>query len=822
MLRIVADDRLLQTTRLASALCFKNLVRRRWADEDGNYLLPEDEVVNIKKELIGLMISVPTTIQSQLGEAISVIADSDFYERWDTLVDDLASRLTRDDAKVNNGVLQVAHSIFRRWRPLFRTDALATEINHVLSKFSQPFLLLLQNTDANIDANSSNTAVLKEHFATLDLIFKLLYDLSCQDLPPAFEDNLQAISSVLQKYLAYDNATLRTDDEDEAGPLEFSKAGIFAVLTLWIQKYNDPDAFEPLAGSFVSTSWTMLTSIGLEPKYDILVSKALQFLTAVVRVGEHAQNFNNAGVLGQVVEKVIIPNLTLRDTDVELFEDEPIEYIRRDLEGSDSDTRRRAATDFLRSLQEKFEQLVTDVVSQYVTHFISAYAKNRRENWKSKDLAVYLFSSIAAKGAPTAAHGIRATNTSVSILNFFQDNIASDLVSADTEAVLKVDAIKYLYLFRSQMNKQQWLEAFPLLVQHLASQNYVVYTYAAIALERILSLTGEDNQPVISKSDVVSLSRDLLQHLFKLIQENASPEKLQENEFLMKCVMRVLIVIRDDLSPISDMVLTNLIEITRVIGRNPSNPRFYYYHFEAMGALIRFTAPSAPEKMERTLYVPFAEILQNDVQEFIPYVFQLFAALLEANPLGPLSEYYRSLIPPILTPMLWESKGSVPALVRLLSSMVSRGATDMATSNQLEPVLGIFQKLVSSKANESHAFDLLECVVSSFAPTVLEPYWAPIIQIMLTRLDKSRTENFSLRFVRFYHFVSALDDKGLGPDFFINAIEQVQQGYVRQAQPQKETCANLVAFPVSSFPSTSKSSFPALKIFLVPTTARQR
>ena len=56
-------------------------------DEDGNYKLPADEVSTIKQELIGLMISVPPSIQTQLGEAISVIADSDFWERWDTLVD---------------------------------------------------------------------------------------------------------------------------------------------------------------------------------------------------------------------------------------------------------------------------------------------------------------------------------------------------------------------------------------------------------------------------------------------------------------------------------------------------------------------------------------------------------------------------------------------------------------------------------------------------------------------------------------------------------------------------------------------------------------
>lgn len=33
------------------------------------------------------MVSVPPNIQYQLGDAIGVIADSDFWERWDTLVD---------------------------------------------------------------------------------------------------------------------------------------------------------------------------------------------------------------------------------------------------------------------------------------------------------------------------------------------------------------------------------------------------------------------------------------------------------------------------------------------------------------------------------------------------------------------------------------------------------------------------------------------------------------------------------------------------------------------------------------------------------------
>lgn len=107
LLQIVASDEFSGTARLASALYFKNYVKRNWTvsttprwvfssssdeannsqDEDGNHRLPQNEVAAIKQELIGLMISVPSSIQYQLGDAIGVIADSDFWRNWDTLVD---------------------------------------------------------------------------------------------------------------------------------------------------------------------------------------------------------------------------------------------------------------------------------------------------------------------------------------------------------------------------------------------------------------------------------------------------------------------------------------------------------------------------------------------------------------------------------------------------------------------------------------------------------------------------------------------------------------------------------------------------------------
>ena len=545
-------------------------------------------------------------------------------------------------------------------------------------------------------------------------MIKLLYDLSCHDLPPMFEENISGIASLLLKYLTYDNQLLHTDDDTEAGQLEFARAGIFEALTLYVQKYMD--VFQPQVGQFVESSWSFLTTIGQETKYDILVSKALQFLTSVASMPEHASVFQAEGTLSQIIEKVILPNVSLRESDEELFEDEPIEFIRRDLEGSDSETRRRAATDFLRRLAEKFEESVTKVVLQYTEHYLAEYAKDP-SNWKAKDTATYLYSAIAAKGTATASHGVTATNPLISITDFFQKHLAADLVSQDgAHPILKVDAIKYLYLFRSIITKEQWQEVLPLLVNHLASENYVVYTYAAIAVERALYLTDAQGQPIIAPAGITPLAKDLLEHIFQLIQKDPAPQKVQENEFLMKCVMRVLIVIRDGVVSFTDNILQHLTNITQIISSNPSNPRFYYFHFEAMGAFIRFAAPANPDKLEQSLYTPFAAVLQGDVQEFMPYIFQLFAALLEANPSATLPSYYQNLIAPILMPVMWESKGNIPALVRLLSSIIPRGSQYILENNQIMPILGIFQKLLSTKANESHGFDLLESVVASFPP----------------------------------------------------------------------------------------------------------
>ena len=151
-----------------------------------------------------------------------------------------------------------------------------------------------------------------------------------------------------------------------------------------------------------------------------------------------------------ICQNVIVPNMMFRDADEELFEDNPEEYIRKDIEGSDIDTRRRSACDLVRGLCKFYEKTVTNIFSAYVNQLLSQYTSNPQKNWKAKDACIYIVTSLATKKS-TAKHGTTETNQLVDLVDFYKSQIATDLSSTniDEYPVLKADAIKYIITFRS-------------------------------------------------------------------------------------------------------------------------------------------------------------------------------------------------------------------------------------------------------------------------------------------------------------------------------------------------------------------------------------
>ena len=117
----------------------------------------------VRQLIVGLMLKTPERIQVQLSEAIGIIGREDFPDKWPELLavrylllsvclfnfvclatQEMIEKFSSADFHIINGVLKTGHSLFKRYRHEFKSDALWTEIKFVLDVFAAPMTDLLQ------------------------------------------------------------------------------------------------------------------------------------------------------------------------------------------------------------------------------------------------------------------------------------------------------------------------------------------------------------------------------------------------------------------------------------------------------------------------------------------------------------------------------------------------------------------------------------------------------------------------------------------------------------------------------------------------------
>ena len=778
LMRLLASEGSDAAVRQGAAVTFKNLVKNNWVEKEADvvgapapYSVAAGEKEQVRAMLVGLMLGAPRLVQAQLSEALSIVSAADFPDRWPGLLPELIQRMGTPGARDFNavvGVLTTANTIFKRYRQAYKSDELYKELKYVLDTFAGPLLVLLKEASAAIDSNAGNLELLVNLFKCLRLICRVFYSLNSQELPEVFEDNMDAWMGEFHKFLCYDNpqlAAVDNKDREKAGAVDQVKAAICDNVNLYIEK--NEEEFQRFLQTFVQDVWTLLTKTGLEPNKDHLVTSGVRFLTTVAN-SVHHQLFAGGDTLRQVCESIVIPNLQFREDDEELFESNHVEYIRRDIEGSDSDTRRRGACELVKGLTAKFPEVMTQSVSGYVTALLGQYAADPHNAWKAKDAAVYLVISLVGK-SKSVVKGATETNDLVSVTDFFTQQIAPDLARAASgdaaggtgRHVLYADALKFLTIFRSQIPTQMAVQALPAVVTLLASRENVVHTYAANALER--TLTVRDHPPVGSPpgtrstlrytpGDIQPYAQQMLQNLFNVF---AMPDS-SENEYAMKATMRLISFMGDSIKPIAGVCLERLSGMVMETCKNPRNPTFSHYLFESVAALVKAGAgdPGLIATFERLLFPPFQHVLQQDVVEFAPYVFQLLSQMIESHP-GALPGSYMGIFPALLVPMLWDRSANVTPLVRLLEAYLRKAPNEVHGAGHIQGILGVFQKLVSSRAQDHHGFFIL----NAFVEALPLPAWADklpaIWGILFQRLQSSKTTKFSKCFVVFISLLAA-------------------------------------------------------------------
>ena len=764
--------------RQTAAVVFKNAIKRGWVPEDevnGSRISNNDRDA-IKNNLIDLMCSTPQDVQRQLAEAVSIISSHDFPAEWPNLLPQLVEKMnSTTDFLIIKGVMLTANSIFKRFRNVAKSDMLYQDLITCLQGFQVPLTEMYVKMHTAVQGCAGDKEQLSVVMETLRLMTRVFYSLNWQDIPEYFEDNITTWMNEYAKYLVYDNPLLH-DDREETGPVESLQTAIIENLNLYASKYEEE--FQPHLEHFTSAVWQLLVNVKSEPKYDTLAVSGIKFLTAVCSKEVNKGMFTGE-VLKMFVEKIVVHNLTATECDEELFEDNPQDYIRKDFEGNDQDTRRRCACELVRGLLKFFHSEVTTLCLGYIGAMLEDYAKSGSSNWKSKDAALHLVLAVSATSVSTSL-GAASLNTAVNLMDVFQSHVLPEVYdnNVNSRPIVKADSMKMICLFRSHLGLDFMLSILPHITRHLVSENIVVQTYAAICIERFLTVKDKNSTggpSLIRKEHISSQLNDITTGLFKVLE---NPD-LSENDYVMKCLMRILLLVGSDIGPVVPLVSSKLTLSLERVCKNPANPLFNHYLFECLAVLVRScgtnpntaTVTASMDQIEQLLFPPFQAVLSMEVEEFIPYVFQVLAEMLYYRPGTGLSDAYKALFTPILSPSLWESKGNVPALTDLLKAYITKSMNDIIAGNQLEAVLGIFQKTLASKATEVYAFAILDQLIAHNSHNALSQYVPVIFQLLFRRMMENKTPQYIKLFTHTLSFFALT----YGGQVLFEACECIQQ-----------------------------------------------
>jgi exportin-2 (importin alpha re-exporter) len=136
--------------------------------------------------------------------------------------------------------------------------------------------------------------------------------------------------AIFAKYLEYQNPLSTDEDEElEPSPIDRLQSAVVENLNLYADKDEEP--FLPFLPSFTSLVWNLLMRLTTWSKHDVLATKCIRFLASLVKKQMHRELFKDEATLRQIIGKIVIPNLMIREVDQERFEDDPAEYIETDI-----------------------------------------------------------------------------------------------------------------------------------------------------------------------------------------------------------------------------------------------------------------------------------------------------------------------------------------------------------------------------------------------------------------------------------------------------------------------------------------------------------
>lgn len=220
----INSDQVSENYRQMAAIQVKNLIKKIYGahsythydekkKEAQGELLPEDDPANLiddqgrqvlQAQLVEMLMKFTTSgcdkLTSLILEIIGLMGRRYVQVEWPSLFPSLIAQLTgSQDPKIYKTVFECVKKITKKYRYMFRSDELYTEMNYVIENLSQHMINSLRQCVemAGSEAAQADEGIIRVLYSVMNSVLHIIESvLSQEELPDFYEEQLPTITMV--------------------------------------------------------------------------------------------------------------------------------------------------------------------------------------------------------------------------------------------------------------------------------------------------------------------------------------------------------------------------------------------------------------------------------------------------------------------------------------------------------------------------------------------------------------------------------------------------------------------------------------------------
>ncbi|KDQ15134.1 hypothetical protein BOTBODRAFT_32118 [Botryobasidium botryosum FD-172 SS1] len=551
LLQIIGTEAVDITIRQACAVYLKNRVQRAYFIDPARPRpdqtpIPTSDRAAIKESILSLIITAPSRpIRVQLASCLKTLVSNDFPEQWPGLLDNVTSLFSSEDMRSVYGGLVAHLEIIKACRYRLQDELVPKFVPQTL-----PSLVALGSKFASNPSPESAEClhvILKTYYNSTSTTLSQ-HQQSPQSIVPWGQLFFQVVNMQLPAGVALSNDL----DEREKDPWWKAKKWAYATLNRLFDRYGNPSQlpstmkeYKPFAEHFVTAFApeifkTYLHQVELYISKQTWLSKRclnliFSFFASCVKPKSTWQMLKPH--VDTLVSSFIFPQLCFDDERMELWNTDPVEYVRFTIDEFDTFTSpASAATSFLLALAQNRTKTTFMSILAFINNVLGG-SSTPNQKYGALNMTVALGGSM-----------MRHSAVKPNMENFLQSHVLPEFQSPHGfMRAIACDVVGTLERFDLEWAKPENLEAhLRAVTAALDDSELAVRVAAALALTHMVR--HEPVRQVLSPG-----IGKIMQDLFKLSDET-------DLDMLTEAMETYIEVFQDELLPVAAELTARLCE----------------------------------------------------------------------------------------------------------------------------------------------------------------------------------------------------------------------------------------------------------------------